>query len=168
MSESFDLDDVERFLCGTEGPPGQRVFYLQAVSSASVVTLRCEKQQVALLADYLERLLASHDLPPSPPATFGELVQPTIAEWVVGSMMVAVNDASGKVVVIAEEMQVESEEDDEPLIEPDIASARFGLNRSQVEEFVTGARDVVLGGRPICRLCGRSIDPEGHACPRMN
>ena len=172
MSSSFDLPDVDRFLCGTEGPAGQRVFYLQAVTSNAVVTLRCEKQQVALLADYLERVLATHDLPTGPPATFGELAQPLIPEWIVGGLAVAVNEASGQVVIVAEELvaDVEPESEDVPLDdpEPDGAQARFSLSVAQVSEFIRGARAAVAGGRPTCRLCGRPIDPEGHACPRMN
>ena len=27
---------------------------------------------------------------------------------------------------------------------------------------------LVHAGRPQCRLCGQPIDPEGHACPRLN
>ena len=34
MSESYDLDDVDMLTTGTVGPPGQRVFYLQAKRGA--------------------------------------------------------------------------------------------------------------------------------------
>ena len=175
MSSSFDLPDVDRFLCGTEGPAGQRVFYLQAITSTAVVTLRCEKQQVAILADYLERVLATHELPSGPPAVFGELAQPLIPEWIVGGLAVAINEATGQVVIVAEELVPEddSDTDDDALgdgfeDEVDGARARFSLTVSQVSEFIRGAREAVAGGRPTCRLCGRPIDPEGHACPRMN
>ena len=58
MSESFDLDAVDRITTGAIGEPGQRVFYLQAVSGGQVVSLKLEKAQVAALVRYLEALLA--------------------------------------------------------------------------------------------------------------
>jgi uncharacterized repeat protein (TIGR03847 family) len=164
VSSSFDFDDVDQFLCGTIGDPGARVFFLQVIQGSTIVSVKLEKQQVALLADYLDRLLTTQELPEGPPATVGDLVLPVIAEWVVGSMMVAVNEATGRVVVIAQEMG-ESEDED---ADEDLSELRIALTRSQVTEFIEAARDLVAGGRPSCRLCGRPMDPEGHVCPRWN
>src|SRR5918911_1512081 len=61
MATDFDLPAVARFTAGAIGEPGQRVFYLQATAGGQVVTLRCEKTQVAALAQYFAELLA--DLP---------------------------------------------------------------------------------------------------------
>ena len=49
-----------------------------------------------------------------------------------------------------------------------VADARFALTRPQVEAFVETAREAVSAGRRPCPLCGRPLDPEGHACPRLN
>ncbi|HYF46921.1 MAG TPA: DUF3090 family protein, partial [Acidimicrobiales bacterium] len=57
----FDLRQPDRFTTGAIGEPGSRVFYLQAVEGAEVVSLRLEKQQVAALAQYLQGILS--DLP---------------------------------------------------------------------------------------------------------
>ncbi len=172
MSSSFDLPEVSAFAAGTEGPPGQRVFFLQAVSADQVVTLRLEKQQVALLADYLDRLLTTYEFEPTVATTMPDLVQPVLPEWIVGSMMVAIDEARAKVVVIAEELELiddeDEEEDDDFDDESTGAQARICLDRGQVEAFIAGAREVIGGGRPICRLCGGPIDADGHACPRMN
>ncbi|MFN8051930.1 MAG: DUF3090 family protein [Acidimicrobiales bacterium] len=167
MSNSFDLPQVESFAVGTEGPAGQRVFFLQAVTSSQVVTLRLEKQQVALLADYLSRVIASYELEEAVATVMPPLYQPVISEWVVGSMMVAIDEAESKVIVIAEEM-VPDESEDDPDSAPTGSQARFGLTRGQVEAFVEGAREVVSSGRPTCPLCGRPIDADGHFCPRLN
>jgi hypothetical protein len=32
----------------------------------------------------------------------------------------------------------------------------------------TACAEAVAGGRPICLLFHRPIDPEGHLCPRAN
>lgn len=167
MGGSYDLPDVGSFATGTEGPAGQRVFYLQAVADRQVVTLRIEKQQVALLADYLERVVGSFDLPDTAAPEMPELLSPLIPEWIVGSMMVAVDESESRIIVIAEELVA-----DDPAADPDEppsgAQARFGLTKGQVLSFVEGARRVVGGGRPTCPLCGRPIDPDGHFCPRLN
>ena len=63
MGSSFDLPEPERFTAGTVGPPGQRVFYLQAAASGHVVTLRLEKAQVAALAEYLASVLSDLHTP---------------------------------------------------------------------------------------------------------
>ena len=167
MSSSFDLSTVNSFAAGTEGPAGQRVFYLQAVTDSQVVTLRLEKQQVSLLADYLERIVDNFDLVASAPVEMPDLYQPVIAEWVVGSIMVAIDENESKIIVIAAELTDEDDDADEDEL-PSGAQARFGLTRSQVEAFVRGAKSLVTSGRPTCPLCGRPVNPDGHFCPRLN
>jgi uncharacterized repeat protein (TIGR03847 family) len=93
-------------------------------------------------------------------------------------MMVALNEATGRVIVIAEEMplielenlgELDPDEIEIDLnIEVEVAEVRIGLTRGQVEAFIDGARRIIEGGRPLCRLCGRPMDAEGHACPRWN
>lgn len=167
MSNSFDLPEVRSFAVGTEGPAGARVFYLQAVTDTQVVTLRLEKQQVALLADYLARVVGSYELAASEPTSMPALYQPVISEWIVGSMVVAIDESESRVIVIAEEMVIE-DDDTDPDSAPAGSQARFGLTRGQVEAFVDGARQVVESGRPSCPLCGRPVNPDGHFCPRLN
>ncbi len=175
MSSSFDLDEVDSFICAAIGRPGERVFYLQAIAGTLIVAVKLEKQQVGLLADYLERLIDSQELPDGPDPKPGELSMPILPEWVVGSMMVAINDAAGRVIVIAQEITEnadDAEAEPEELIEPDdeseLGQLRVALTRNQVVDFIEQARDLMAGGRPTCRLCGRPMDPEGHVCPRWN
>ena len=167
MSSSFDLPELRSFAVGTEGPAGARVFYLQAVTETQVVTLRLEKQQVALLADYLARVISSYELAESPATTMPELYQPVISEWIVGSMVVAIDESESRVIVIAEELVAE-DEDADPDSAPAGSQARFALTRGQVDAFVAGAREVIESGRPTCPLCGRPINADGHFCPRLN
>ena len=88
MSASYDLNDLEHFTVGTIGPPGQRVFYLQAGVTGTVVSLKLEKQQVAALAEHLADVLRKiSDDPDSiePEADIG-LIDPVEAEWTVGDI----------------------------------------------------------------------------------
>jgi uncharacterized repeat protein (TIGR03847 family) len=172
VTSSFDVHP-ERFGPGTVGPPGSRVFYLQAVSGDQVVTLRLEKQQVAALAEYLAGILA--DLPsitePLPPEH--QLVEPIVAEWVVGSLGVAYDEGDDRILIVAEEVVPEPDEAEAgnavpPDDQPEPATARFHLTRHQVAAFIRDGAQLVVAGRPACPICGRPMDPDGHVCPRSN
>ncbi len=52
------FDDPDRFVAGTIGPPGQRVFFLQAIEGRRVTSVSLEKVQVALLADRVAAIVA--------------------------------------------------------------------------------------------------------------
>lgn len=170
MSESFDLESPDHFTAGTVGPPGQRVFYLQGREAGAVVTLKVEKEQVNALAEYLGTLLArlrgeSEETPAvARPSGDVELLEPIEAAWAVASIGVGYDESSERVVIVAQEI-VETEED-QPA--PEAATARFHITREQAAEFVAQARALVSAGRPICPLCTRPKDPEGHVCPRAN
>lgn len=167
MTSSFDVHP-DRFGPGAVGRPGSRVFYLQAVSGDQVVTLRLEKQQVAALAEYLAGILA--DLPsitePLPPEY--ELAEPIVAEWVVGSLGVAYDEGTDRVLIVAEELVPEPGGEAVPAEATEAATARFHLTRHQAASFVRDGAQLVVAGRPACPICARPMDPDGHICPRSN
>jgi uncharacterized repeat protein (TIGR03847 family) len=158
MNDSYDLDDVDVLTTGTVGPPGERVFYLQARRGAQLLTLKMEKTQVAALVRYLGTLLA--DLPP-PEVLPGnlELVEPVEAEWVVGTLGVSYDEDADRFILLAEELVEEGE---------DGAVARIGATRDQIAGLVLHGAEVVEAGRPPCPLCGEPLDAEGHVCVRLN
>jgi uncharacterized repeat protein (TIGR03847 family) len=158
MSESYDFPKAEIFWPGAEGPPGQRVFFLAGGSDGEVVYLRCEKQQVAALGEYLLALL--EDLSPDvEPAEGHGKVTPLPFVWDVGSIGVKYNEPEERIVVVLEEL---SGEDEKP------ATARFCFTLSQAAAFARFALELIAQGRPDCGFCGQPIDAEGHVCPRMN
>ena len=70
-----------------------------------MVTVKCEKQQVAALGQYLERLL--QDLPApgdGPLPTALELLDPIDAVWVAGQLAVAWEAEADRFVVVVEEL----------------------------------------------------------------
>ena len=170
MSESFQLDSPDHFTAGAVGVPGQRVFYVQGREGGAVVTLKCEKEQVSALGEYLAGLLEK--LPAGATggeASAGALLEPLEAAWPVASIGVGYDEGRGRIVVIANE-QVEEEDEGsaaaEPAAEP--ASARFAITRAQAAAFVERARTLVRAGRATCPMCGEPKDPAGHVCPRAN
>ena len=185
MAASYDFESPDFFTTGTVGSPGRRVFYLQARQGGRVVTLKLEKEQVGALAEYLAKLLS--DLPaPGPLPTDMALLEPVAESWVVGSLGVAYDESADRILIVAEELTEEAEEEEgeeeereereeppetagqEPAESPDTAKARFRLTRPQAAAFVERARTLVQAGRPVCRVCGLPIDPDGHPCPGTN
>lgn len=155
---ALDLGDVDRFAVGTVGPVGRRTFLLQCRSDEGVLTLKIEKQQVAVLAEYLGRLLRDLPRPGHLPEEL-DLEEPTEPHWVVGTLGVSYDEPLDRVVLLAEELAADDEDGD---------IARFTVTREQAAAFAVRATSLVESGRPPCPLCGGPIDPSGHQCPRTN
>jgi uncharacterized repeat protein (TIGR03847 family) len=192
MSDSFDFAAPDLFTAGTIGPLGQRVFYLQAREGNTLVTLKCEKEQVRVLGEYLARLLERLSKPSATPAGDLALVEPVTPAWIVGSIGVGYDEDSDRVVLVIEEVtegtEAEGEDEEETAeaeapaefaaesspeaeeaaSEGDRASGRVRLTPAQVAAFVGRAQSLIEAGRPTCRLCGRPMNPGGHRCARTN
>ncbi|MEX1106974.1 MAG: DUF3090 domain-containing protein [Ilumatobacteraceae bacterium] len=170
MGVYFDFDDVDSFTVGAIGQPGQRTFLLQARRGRERVTVKCEKQQAAAIADYLRKVL--NDLPPAedrPMPSALELATPLDAAFILGPVGLGYERANDRVLVQLDEI-VAVDEDGEPDPEAleDRSRVRVLLTRGQVEAFCEQADQLVAAGRPPCRWCSLPIDPDGHLCPRMN
>ena len=170
MSSLYEFGDVDTFTTGALGQPGQRTFFLQVRAEGTRVTVKCEKQQVNALAEYLLRLL--QDLPDPDDLPMREslqLVEPAEAVFAVGPMGLAFDTDLDRFVLMLEESVFAGEdEDDEPIEEPDASRLRVHLTRGQAAAFCTLAEEIVAAGRPSCLFCGNPMDPDGHPCPRMN
>jgi len=157
MAESHDFAAVDRFTAGTLGEPGARTFLFQAQAEGTTVTIKCEKQQVAALGEYLRALL--DDLQPEvePTEGHGDLAALPF-RWTIGAIGVAYDEPENRIVVVLEELT----DEDKP------ATARFSFSCSQAAAFADYALALVKRGRPDCRFCGQPAGDEGHVCPRMN
>jgi uncharacterized repeat protein (TIGR03847 family) len=109
MTASFHLPEPHHFTAGTVGPPGQRTFFLQAADEGTLVAFKLEKQQVAALAEYLGGLLADLPAPDEPVLPAPELIEPVLAEWTVGGIGIAVDEASDRILLVVHELVPEDE-----------------------------------------------------------
>jgi uncharacterized repeat protein (TIGR03847 family) len=165
MTPSFELDAPDYFTVGAVGPPGERVFYLQAREGGSVVTLKSEKEQVRTLAEYLAGVLSQLPGAPTPSiSTELPLLEPIEPAWPVGSIGLGYDETDDRIVIVANAVKAEDAEGEEG----EAASARFSVTRAQAAGFVERARALMKGGRPTCPMCSGPIDPGGHVCPRAN
>jgi uncharacterized repeat protein (TIGR03847 family) len=163
-----DLNPVSRITIGAVGPPGRRIFLLQASQSATTLTLKLEKEQARVLATSTDELL--EELDEKYPRTYSKfdeplssdliLQEPAEPDFVIGQIGLGYDQEQDLVVLVAQEIQVENDQE--------VATARFWATRSQMRALSDHTLEVVNQGRPICPLCDAPIDPEGHFCPKSN
>lgn len=159
MSASFEMDNVDGFVAGTVGEPGARTFFFQISNGGALLSFKCEKLQVAALAEAVGKLLV--DLPTTPVADANDqLTVPVLAEWVVGSIGIGYEAESDRIVVVLEEVEIDGDDDS--------GRARFFLTRSQASNFAERTTELISGGRPTCVLCAAPINPDGYTCVCFN
>ncbi|HEX3207275.1 MAG TPA: DUF3090 domain-containing protein [Propionibacteriaceae bacterium] len=180
-------DAPDRFVAGTVGQPGERTFFLQAREGNRMTSVACEKQQVSVLAEHLDRVLdevlrrsaGGADVPPasSKARDTDPLDAPITEEFRVGTMTIAWDPSIDRIVIelfsnvdVVEESTQEPpaatvEESDE--IEADEVFV-VKITASYARDFVARAQALVAAGRPSCPFCLQPIDPQGHICPRAN
>jgi uncharacterized repeat protein (TIGR03847 family) len=182
VSASFDLPCPARVTVGAIGPPGKRVFYLQAREGGKLVSLKLEKQHVLFLAGGLTEVLADLAAPEKVPDEAElQLEEPVEAAWAVGSLRLAYDPSRDRVVLMAREAGTGPEEAEEPedeataIFSPEALAddaegagvARLALTREQAAGVIEHGKRLLRGGRPPCPLCGYPLD-EGHSCPKAN
>ena len=169
MPEDFvDFNPVSRITVGTVGPPGQRVFLLQANQGVSMITIKIEKEQVRILSSSIIEML--DELDNNYPRKFSKVDEPLSSDlmlqdpmepaFIAGQIGLGYDQEQDLIVLVIQEIQLET--DERP------STARFWATRPQMKALSEHALDVVEQGRPICPLCESPIDPEGHFCPKSN
>ncbi|MEO3754649.1 DUF3090 domain-containing protein [Streptomyces sp. B6B3] len=185
----FLYDPPERFVAGTVGLPGRRIFFLQATAAGRTTSVALEKAQVEALAERIDELLdevvrrsgGNTSVPAVAPAELtdaGPLTTPVEEEFRVGTMALAWDSDTERMIVEAQalvELDADSEEEfaeaEERLLRDDENGPpmlRVRLSGTMARAFAKRALEVVNAGRPPCPLCSLPLDPEGHVCPRQN
>lgn len=182
------FDSPDRFVAGTVGQPGERTFFLQAREGNRITSVVAEKQQVAVLAEHLDKVLdevrrrsgPTAQVPPAQdrPSDTDPLDAPITEEFRVGTMTIAWDAETNKVVIeLFSNVDLDEETDPD---EPAVAAADdidevdsdevfvIRISPAYAREFVARAQSLVAAGRPPCPFCLQPLDPAGHICPRAN
>ena len=165
--EFYDLKPVRYITADAIGPPGQRIFYLQAGQEDRLVTLVLEKEQIQALAISVEQMLNELEKRRPQNASAMELIsqydlllrEPLEPIFRVGQIGLGYDEETDMLILVAQELTEDSEE---------MSVARFWATRGQMKALSEHSLRVVEAGRPLCPLCGRPMDPDGHFCPRRN
>jgi uncharacterized repeat protein (TIGR03847 family) len=133
-----------------------------AVVDGETYIVWMEKQQLDALGRALEQVLdqlpeRSPELQPASDPIEFDLT--TRRQFRVGRIELGFDEERDRLVVIAHDMEVDTDED------PGFVCR---LTRSQARELSGDAATVVAAGRPRCVLCGQPMEPGPHACPQQN
>ena len=156
---ALDYGDVDRFVVAAIGEPGSRLFVLQMRSGPRLATVKVEKQQVSALARALGSLLEGAARPGHPSEDV-DLETPADPDWQVGSIGLGYDGDDDRVHLLLEELVADDQ--------PPGTRIRLKLTREQAAGTAIRATVLVEAGRPPCPLCSLPIDPDGHACPKLN
>jgi uncharacterized repeat protein (TIGR03847 family) len=183
-------DAPDRFVAGTVGTPGERTFFLQAREGNRITSVACEKQQVSVLAEHLDRVLdeivrrgvagSGSSVGTGRAKDVDPLDAPIAEEFRVGTMTIAWDPSIDRIVIeLFSNVDRDAEEPEaETPVEPVAADLDAEVEADEVfvvkitasyaREFVTRAQALVAAGRPPCPFCLQPIEPTGHICPRSN
>ena len=162
MSASFEFEAPDHFTAGAVGPPGQRVFYLQAREKGTLVTLKSEKEQVRALAEYLSSLLEKLPAVGERAPRDLSLLEPVDAGL---DRRLDRASATTRRATASSSSPTSSWKKRKAAIRRPRACA---ITRAQAAAFVEQADVLMKGSRPICPWCSQPKDPGGHVCPRSN
>ena len=167
MAEAHDdFAAVDAIDAESIGSPGDRTFRVRARRGDDSAALWVEKQQLEALAEAIPRLLEQLETPDQHIDENAEEIaffpdDPPI-EFKVGRLALGYATADDRLVLMAHDLN--TEEEDASI--PPTFSCRF--TRQQARVLSDACAEAVAGGRPLCVICHRPIDPDGHFCPRSN
>ncbi len=112
MSDEFDFDAPDHCTIGVLGEVGHRLFLFYCRQGLTETTVKVEKQQVAVLAGYLGRIVKELGRPGHLPEDL-EFYGTEEFEWVVGTIGVSYDEELDRIIVVLEELDVDDEDDEE-------------------------------------------------------
>ncbi len=165
----YDLNPVQHIIADAMGEPGQRTFFLQARAGSQLVSIVLEKQDVGGLAvsvlQLLEELEKMH--PELPTITRSkktvQVEHPMEPLFRVGQLSIGYDEEEDMIWLIAKASVLNEDPNQDG-----VPSVRFVGSREQMRAMSEHALEIISQGRPVCPLCGRPIDRNGHFCARTD
>lgn len=170
----YNLENVDRFVLGTIGMPGERQFFIQVTKAGQVFSFALEKAQAQALTDRFKEILKDARINPGAVAKDSDPLQtPIDSEFELGVMAISWKYDSDCITFEAQGLTSSFSDrifdeivDDNELEAPPVL--RLKLTPPQVQGFIARAVSVIKAGRQPCMFCGGPINLEGHICPRAN
>ena len=151
---NYVFSSPDRIMVGTRGEVGARLFLLQAREGRRLVVVKCEKQQLAALAQWLGVAITEMGRPGHLPEDLS--LEPEYEpDLVMGDVSLAVDAEAHHVDVV-----IDSADDDDQLL--------LTLSAEWAGALAIAIVRLIEAGRPPCPLCGGPLDARGHDCPRSN
>lgn len=151
---NYVFANPDKVMVGVLGEVGNRLFILQAREGRRLVIVKCEKLQLAALAEWLAQVIAQMGRPAHLPDDLA-LEAEYETDFVAGDIAVAIDEEANTIEVTFESLEGEDE-----LV--------LTLTREWAGGLAIAIARLVEAGRPTCPLCAGPLDPKGHDCPRTN
>jgi uncharacterized repeat protein (TIGR03847 family) len=148
------FESPDKVMIGTRGEVGSRLFLLQVREGRRLVVVKCEKLQLAAIAEWVTGALESLGRPGHLPDDLALEAEYEI-DFTVGEITLSLEEDDTRV-------RLEALSDDEE------HSLDVVLTREWAGALAIAITRLVEAGRPPCPLCGYPLDPRGHDCPRTN
>ncbi|MCJ7625419.1 MAG: DUF3090 domain-containing protein [Anaerolineaceae bacterium] len=171
MTENeIELNPVDHITTDAIGPPGQRVFYLQARQGKRIITILVEKFQVQSLALGAEKFLSDllQSFSQLTRATFDysddemQIKPPVDPIFRAGELGLSYDTERDLVILVIREIIAEDQAEQDGMV------VRLWCTRAQLRAMCSWGLEVANRGRPICPYCGEPEEPDGHFCPKKN
>ena len=155
-----EFTSVSRILPEAFGEPGKRTFRIQVDSASSSASVWVEKEDLFQLALAIQQIMGTLSEEQTTPRGFPtEREAPGLTNLDFKAVNFALGHDPGRGLFVIDAYDPDDSQD--PLI-------RVWLDKRQMLDFAEEAMRVCAAGRPLCPLCGRAIDPDGHRCARVN
>ena len=156
-----DIGTAKRLDAEVFGEPGKRTFRIVVEADKGIASVWMEKEQLSALAlsvkSYVKQLSEEQRKAAVPPPETSS-AEPAF-EFKTVSLGLVFDETSCRFGVIAF---------DETDRGKQTGTMMWWATLGQAEAMADTALEIVSSGRPICDLCHRPKDPEGHMCPHTN
>jgi len=143
----------DRVAVGAIGEVGERLFLLQFRQDKRLVVAKCEKQQLAVFAQWVSDVFDDLGRPGHLPEDL-DLEPEYEIDLTLGEISIGLDD-DRRVHVVAASADEQDELD-------------VTLSREWAGALAIAITRLIEAGRPPCPLCGFPLDARGHDCPRTN
>jgi uncharacterized repeat protein (TIGR03847 family) len=151
---NYVFSNPDKIMVGVRGEIGNRLFLLQVREGRRLVIVKCEKIQLAALAEWISQVMLELGRPGNLPDDFS--LEPEYeSDFVAGDIAVSIDEEAQAI-----DVTIESIEEDSTLT--------LRLTKEWAGGLAIAIVQLVEAGRPLCPLCGGPLDPKGHDCPRTN
>ena len=156
-----EFTQVTKFIPETFGEPGMRTFRINVDSASSTAAIWLEKEQLRELSRAMQKLAEEtsevNEVISSPPSEL-EAAGLTTLDFKVERLAFGHNPETNMFIIDAHDLEDDFEE----------PTVRLWLTRTMINEFARSGLKIVNSGRPLCPLCEKPINSEGHYCVRKN
>lgn len=156
-----DIGTSKSFVAETFGDPGQRTFRVVTQAKNGTAVIWMEKEQLSALALSVKsqvEQLTDEQRQSAVPAADESVDEPSFDFKTVGLGLVFDEKTSRFGIIAFDEVDREEK----------IGTVIWWVTLGQAEAMADSALEIVASGRPICALCHRARDPDGHVCPHTN